>query len=639
MTTSSLRRQVKNIVNNYTDAEVKVREATSNDPWGPPTSLMMEIADLTFNVVALTEVMGIIWKRLNDHGKNWRHVYKALTLLDYLIKTGSERVAQQCKENIYAIQTLRDFQYIDKDGQDQGMNVREKSKQLVSLLRNDERLKQERSQAHKTRERMMGTSSAVGFGSLPPPYSGRRTSQPSMAALYGEDYGRSRGSPSSFNSSSSSPHLAPDLECARPQTSGEEELQLQLALAMSREESEKPPPPPPAAAAALDIDEQTQLQIAMSLSKDEAQKPVLPPVAALDMDEDAQLQLALSLSKEEHQQEERSRQGDESLLQKALEESKREIEAKGGGSAMLDLVEVFAPVPDAPSSTHPWDSSGGHSAKAQAGPLRSDPWDCLEASSSSQRSGSSWMAPPASSVRSQPWSQRQLASDPWEAPQNAPSPVSRNKTWTSPARTGTGVDPFSPPLVDRQGSIGPLKTPSPRAGSPSDGDLFDEAMDGGQANVNSHGSPAHFDMSSFGENLPKPTPRTCSTPEAFLGPTAASLVNLDSLIPSNPPAKNFNPFLSGVNAPSATNPFQHEQQRLTLNQMRPSSTSPVPTSLPFSGSQSMPANNQPSSLPSTFTQSVHAQLEIHGNLPQPLLPLSTTYTLGDPDQHNQNPFL
>lgn len=39
--------------------------------------------------------------------------------------------------------------------------------------------------------------------------------------------------------STSPPHLAPDLEQARPQTSGEEELQLQLALAMSREESEK----------------------------------------------------------------------------------------------------------------------------------------------------------------------------------------------------------------------------------------------------------------------------------------------------------------------------------------------------------------------------------------------------------------
>lgn len=190
---------MKNIVNNYTDAEIKVREATSNDPWGPPTSLLMEIADLTFNVVALTEVMGIIWKRLNDHGKNWRHVYKALTLLDYLIKSGSDRVAQQCKENIYAIQTLRDFQYIDRDGQDQGMSVREKSKQLVALLKDEEKLKQERSQSIKTRERVTGNSGAIGYGSLPPPYPGRTTSQPSMEAVYVEEHSRPRGSPSSFN--------------------------------------------------------------------------------------------------------------------------------------------------------------------------------------------------------------------------------------------------------------------------------------------------------------------------------------------------------------------------------------------------------------------------------------------------------
>ena len=34
----------------------------------------------------------MIWKRINDSGKNWRHVYKALVLLEYLIKTGSEKV-------------------------------------------------------------------------------------------------------------------------------------------------------------------------------------------------------------------------------------------------------------------------------------------------------------------------------------------------------------------------------------------------------------------------------------------------------------------------------------------------------------------------------------------------------------------
>ncbi|XP_023958190.1 epsin-2 isoform X2 [Terrapene carolina triunguis] len=236
MTTSSIRRQMKNIVNNYSEAEIKVREATSNDPWGPSSSLMTEIADLTYNVVAFSEIMSMIWKRLNDHGKNWRHVYKALTLLDYLIKTGSERVAQQCKENIFAIQTLKDFQYIDRDGKDQGINVREKSKQLVSLLKDDERLKTERAQALKTKERMAQVATGVGSNQIT---FGRGSSQPNLSTSYSEqEYGKSGGSPASYHGSTS-PRVSSELEQARPQTSGEEELQLQLALAMSREVAEQ----------------------------------------------------------------------------------------------------------------------------------------------------------------------------------------------------------------------------------------------------------------------------------------------------------------------------------------------------------------------------------------------------------------
>lgn len=113
-----------------------------------------------------------------------------------------------------ALQTLRDFQYVDRDGRDQGANVREKARQLVCLLRDEERLHQERSQALKTKERMAGGGSSRGggsggggsggggsvYGGIPPSYHpGRRTSQPSMAVLYGEEFSRSRGSPSSFN--------------------------------------------------------------------------------------------------------------------------------------------------------------------------------------------------------------------------------------------------------------------------------------------------------------------------------------------------------------------------------------------------------------------------------------------------------
>uniref|UniRef100_A0A4W4FQH5 ENTH domain-containing protein n=1 Tax=Electrophorus electricus TaxID=8005 RepID=A0A4W4FQH5_ELEEL len=232
MSTSSLRRQVKNIVHNYSEAEIKVREATSNDPWGPSSSLMSEIADLTYNVVAFSEIMSMVWKRLNDHGKNWRHVYKAMTLMEYLIKTGSERVAQQCRENIYAVQTLKDFQYIDRDGKDQGVNVREKAKQLVTLLKDEERLRDQRIHALKTKEKMAQTSSA--------------SSAPSAPALGGL-------------------HSGTDSDQAWPQSSGEEDLQLQLALAMSKEEAEQEE--------RLRRGDDLRLQMAIEESKREKAKP------------------------------------------------------------------------------------------------------------------------------------------------------------------------------------------------------------------------------------------------------------------------------------------------------------------------------------------------------------------------------
>lgn len=241
-----LRRNVKNVVRNYSDAQIKVREATSNDPWGPSGTLMSEIADLTYNVVAFSEIMSVVWKRLNDHGKNWKHVYKALVLLEYLIKTGSEKVTQQCKESIIAIQTLRDFQYFE-ESKDQGVNVREKAKQLVALLRDDERLKNERTRALKARERFAQASNFAKHEPISKPY------------------GSSEFSQSSLDDDMLSPG---ELEHARPQTAGEEELQLQLALAMSKEEADQ--------AERLKRNDDLRLQMALSESKEEFKKVQVP---------------------------------------------------------------------------------------------------------------------------------------------------------------------------------------------------------------------------------------------------------------------------------------------------------------------------------------------------------------------------
>ncbi|XP_013868104.1 epsin-1 isoform X3 [Austrofundulus limnaeus] len=341
MSTSSLRRQVKNIVHNYSEAEIKVREATSNDPWGPSSSLMSEIADLTYNVVAFSEIMSMVWKRLNDHGKNWRHVYKAMTLMEYLIKTGSERVAQQCRENIYAVQTLKDFQYIDRDGKDQGLNVREKAKQLVTLLKDEEKLREERIHALKTKEKMAQTTSA--------------SSAPSAPSLGGS---LSVGSHS----------LGPDPDQAWPQSSGEEDLQLQLALAMSKEEAEQN---------STDPLEDAELRYAITLSQEMHQKE-----ERLRRGDDLRLQMAIEESKREKP--------------KAEEGALMELSAVDPwGAPPAATVSSAGPSPpltvSGPSSSGPW------------GTAPTDPWGV--ASPTSPTSSDPWGggAPPTTAPPPDPW--------------------------------------------------------------------------------------------------------------------------------------------------------------------------------------------------------------------------------------------
>ncbi|KAI0247523.1 hypothetical protein BJV78DRAFT_908543 [Lactifluus subvellereus] len=149
-------RVAKNYTKGYSDVQAKVREATSNDPWGPSGTQMNEIAQMTYNQNDFVEIMEMLDKRLNDKGKNWRHVFKCLTVLDYLLHAGSENVVVYFRDNIYIIKTLKEFQYIDEYGKDQGANVRQKAKDITNLLMDETRLRQERRSRANMRDRMLG---------------------------------------------------------------------------------------------------------------------------------------------------------------------------------------------------------------------------------------------------------------------------------------------------------------------------------------------------------------------------------------------------------------------------------------------------------------------------------------------------
>lgn len=142
-------------------------------------------------------------------------------------------MAQQCKENIFAIQTLKEFQH-QEECNDQGIRVRDKAKQLVALLKDDERLKNERTKALKAKERFAQNASGFGSdGSIDGP---THRDSPSWRT---ETDGASATGGVGGGSGGSRAAGPLEIEYVRPQTVGEEELQLQLAMAMSREEAEQ----------------------------------------------------------------------------------------------------------------------------------------------------------------------------------------------------------------------------------------------------------------------------------------------------------------------------------------------------------------------------------------------------------------
>ncbi|XP_016990928.1 epsin-1 isoform X4 [Drosophila rhopaloa] len=642
---AGLRRNIKNLAHNYSDAQVKVREATSNDPWGPSAAIMGEIADLTYNVVAFSEIMQMIWKRLNDHGKNWRHVYKALILLEYLIKTGSEKVAQQCKENIFAIQTLREFVYFE-EGKDQGTHVREKAKQLVNLLKDDERLKNERVKALKAKERFAQHPSGFGSdGYIDGP------SQRDMPPGWQEE----------------PPKSVSELEMVRPQTAGEEELQLQLAMAMSREEAEQEE--------AKRRSDDVRLQLALSQSEQDFKDPNGRPIPAPKKEEPQSHLLDLL---------------DISLGATSI--SSPPLGAAGGAPAAV--VDPWAtPAPRAPSQlSDPWSGTSSPqvdpwhpsatprtilgtgvpmSAAPMGGATGNDAWGG-RTQSPSVASGSSnegWLqtngnanlngrgatpaGPPAEGWLIKPTTAGPLGAapvnhaanngsspaDPWLAEPAAPAPLGAAAAgladpWAAgaPPQTGALDDPW------KALGTGAIKKQSPEfdefdlitnrnkselsnsnASNNNNASLLDDmdplSVNYGNGAINSSIGSVH---PSTGATAKKPL----KDAHSFLGENSA-LVNLDNLIkptasqPQTGNALAYNPFSDNV-MPPKTNLFQQQQPAVpSINQLK--QQAPFTVSMnqdpwaPVMGGVSATSQPQQNSQVYNYAYQSNSNTNIHGN--------------------------
>ncbi|KKA30580.1 hypothetical protein TD95_001098 [Thielaviopsis punctulata] len=158
-------RKVQNAVMNFTEMEAKVREATNNEPWGASSTLMQEIANGTFNYQTLNEIMPMIYRRFTEKAaEEWRQIYKALQLLEFLIKHGSERVIDDARNHLTLLKMLRQFHYIDQNGKDQGINVRNRAKELTELLSDVDRIRAERKKARAAKNKYVGVEGGAGLG-------------------------------------------------------------------------------------------------------------------------------------------------------------------------------------------------------------------------------------------------------------------------------------------------------------------------------------------------------------------------------------------------------------------------------------------------------------------------------------------
>jgi len=531
---SGLRRNIKNVAHNYTDAQVKVREATSNDPWGPSSTMMSEIADLTYNVVAFSEIMQMIWKRLNDHGKNWRHVYKALVLLEYLIKTGSEKVTQQCKENIFAIQTLKDFQYLD-DNKDQGINVREKAKSLVALLKDEERLKNERVRALKAKERFAQSTAGIGSDTV---------------------YHHARGERFETTVPVSQPDPCnAEMEAARPQTAGEEELQLQLALAMSREEAEQ---------------EESKTK-----------------------SDDMRLKMALEKSKQALAEEQQKAKPSNDLLD--LDFSNPTAKSIIQGKDLKNVLEQPPPPPrTVGASIDPW----GMASEATTSSLndgtsfitKNDPWRSTTSSTTpfdNQTSAAVMTCPSTMSTPKDkdPWSQ--VSSETANASNNIKSGGSISNSFNDPwkpissnaAREVGNIDPFSPQAQSQLAEFDVLRTQIETKEPANDNELHTHSSTG---NNEESTAPNPFDLKDLvsvddlepkSPSLEKSSLETGAKPKRSGGVQSllgehSKLVNLDDLVSSgggttaSGVSSTRNPFEQ-----QAPNPFQTKTQKPAMNEL------------------------------------------------------------------------
>lgn len=122
---------------------------------------------------------------------------QALQLLEFLVKHGSERVVDDARSHMSLLRMLRQFHYIDQNGKDQGVNVRNRSAELTKLLGDVETIRAERKKARANKNKYGGVEGGAGtmggFSGGSGRYGGFGSETGGFGGYQGEVYGDGGG--------------------------------------------------------------------------------------------------------------------------------------------------------------------------------------------------------------------------------------------------------------------------------------------------------------------------------------------------------------------------------------------------------------------------------------------------------------
>eukprot|EP00270_Netrium_digitus_P014914 TRINITY_DN5152_c0_g1_i1.p1 TRINITY_DN5152_c0_g1~~TRINITY_DN5152_c0_g1_i1.p1 ORF type:complete len:234 (-),score=24.64 TRINITY_DN5152_c0_g1_i1:234-935(-) len=102
----------------------------------PRPRLMLELADAVLEREGYRIILSTLFSELDEAPINWKQVYKALRILEFLFETGSPRIRNDISVCYTRVKDLSEhfFHFNVSTEKDEGLKVRQKAAALLSIL-------------------------------------------------------------------------------------------------------------------------------------------------------------------------------------------------------------------------------------------------------------------------------------------------------------------------------------------------------------------------------------------------------------------------------------------------------------------------------------------------------------------------